>query len=684
MSTERFTKEQFEAVLATFCQEHGTAIVGNRFTFEEYRYQMEIAKLSRPNGGGDETILIEIASSVGPDGLADAAGDNSIRLYLTNGDGMPVGNKLQKWVTRVPGWETRLTDMLMKLCEMGRLITFCDRCQSLRKIFIVKKDGNNKGRLFMRCNCEHSFKWLDDIEDEEPSKPEKLFRGTYHMPTAVEKVEIPKQSSFIDVQSVEKPKKFIPSKYQLAVFDYVHNMEGGQHLVVEACAGSGKTTTGVKMMELIPRTKDVIFIAFNKHIERKLSEVAPSHVRVRTYHGLGFAICRSTYGGTIKVDDDKVRSILTSFLDKDKDGYLFPVIGKLVSLVKNTLSDVANEDLADIADHYGIEIDNFDEETIYDAVRYVVAKSATMTNVVDFDDMCWLPVVNKLTAHQYDLAFVDEAQDTNKCQIALALMSIKPNGNIIAVGDRHQSLYGFRGADVDAIPNLIENLNAKTLPLSISYRNPREVVRIVNERFPDFPLEAAEWAVDGAIRYLSDERALAEYAPGDMVLCRVNAKLVAPAFALIRNGIKATIRGRDIGKGLIALIRKMKVDDLGGLLAKLSEYKRLEMFKLLESNKNSQAQALEDKVDTIIALSDGVTSVYELEIRVDDIFSDDTEGVVFSSVHRAKGLEAKRIFILAPELMPHPMAKKSWEIEQERNVEYVALTRSLSELIFVS
>jgi len=674
MTTERFTKKQFEDVLAEFCKDHEAAVIAERFTFEEYRYQMEISKISRADGESN-AVLIEIASSVGRDGLADETGDNSIRLYLTDSGGLPVGNKLQRWVTRVPGWEKRLTETLSKLYDIGKMIRYCDKCGSLKKIFIVKKDGPNKGRLFMRCDCPYSFKWLDDNEQEKLDKTIKkakeLVATAYGVPA--NKIE-PKK---------EMPKGFKPSKYQLAVFNYVHDMKAGQHLVVEACAGSGKTTTGVKMMDLIPRTKDVIFIAFNKHIERKLSEVAPSHVRVRTYHGLGFAICRAIYGTDIKVDDDKVYDILSNFMDKSKDGYLFPMIAKMVGLVKNTLSDVEDIDLDELADHYGIEIDSYDRDNIYNAVRYVLEKSRTMTNIIDFDDMCWLPVINDLKAHQYDLAFVDEAQDTNRCQIALALMSVKPDGNIIAVGDRHQSLYGFRGADVDAIPNLIGNLHADTLPLSITYRNPRQVVRLVNERFPDFPLEAADWAEEGEVRYVSGERALTEYTPGDMVLCRVNAKLVEPAFALIRNGTKAIIRGRDIGKGLISLIRKMKSADLGGLLAKMSEYRRVEMLKLLEANRNNQAQALEDKVETIFALSDGVTSVFELENRIETIFKDENEGVVFSSVHRAKGLEAKRIFILAPELMPHPMAKKPWEQEQERNIEYVALTRSLSELIFV-
>jgi superfamily I DNA/RNA helicase len=128
----------------------------------------------------------------------------------------------------------------------------------------------------------------------------------------------------------------------------------------------------------------------------------------------------------------------------------------------------------------------------------------------------------------------------------------------------------------------------------------------------------------------------------------------------------------------------MRMNSLQDLITKLTEYKFKEIAKLHAAEKNTQAQSLEDKVDTILALTDGIDTIVELEDRIETIFSDDVVGVVFSSVHRAKGLEAEKVFLLHPELMPHKMAKKDWEMEQERNIEYVALTRTLSELIYVS
>ena len=92
---------------------------------------------------------------------------------------------------------------------------------------------------------------------------------------------------------------------------------------------------------------------------------------------------------------------------------------------------------------------------------------------------------------------------------------------------------------------------------------------------------------------------------------------------------------------------------------------------------------LEDKIDTIVAISDGCQNVQEVTNKISTTFSDDVEGVIFSSIHKAKGLEAKNIYLLRPELLPHPMAKQPWEWQQEKNLSYVAMTRTLEKFSYV-
>jgi superfamily I DNA/RNA helicase len=57
--------------------------------------------------------------------------------------------------------------------------------------------------------------------------------------------------------------------------------------------------------------------------------------------------------------------------------------------------------------------------------------------------------------------------------------------------------------------------------------------------------------------------------------------------------------------------------------------------------------------------------------------------VTLSTIHKVKGLERKRVFILRPDLVPHPLAETPPALEQEFNLRYVAITRSQSELYFV-
>lgn len=247
----------------------------------------------------------------------------------------------------------------------------------------------------------------------------------------------------------------------------------------------------------------------------------------------------------------------------------------------------------------------------------------------------------------------------------------------------HNSIYGFRGADTEAMPKLIERLNATVLPLSITYRNPRNVVNMVNTKYPDIKFEAADWAIDGNVSDLPFKQFIDTVQPGDMSLCRTNAPMVECVFQLIKQGRKAILLGRDIGDGLSTLVKRMKTNDLPEFYRKLAEHVDREVYKLAVSGKDTLAALMLDKRDCILAMSEGCASVDELINRIQTIFSDEKEGIVFSSIHKAKGLEAKNVFILHPELMPHPRARQSWEKKQEKNIGYVAHTRALENLTFV-
>ena len=151
MAIDKFTKERFEAVLpihkvtgAKLWQERG-------FIGGQYEYEVQVSS----------NVLIKIFSSIDSSGYARDCGDDSIRFILIDANGEPLSNKLQNWVTRVPGWEARMTSMLRKLWEMGRKIAApCARCNTQKKVFLCKH-GPNKGRRFVKCMRCGAFEWID-------------------------------------------------------------------------------------------------------------------------------------------------------------------------------------------------------------------------------------------------------------------------------------------------------------------------------------------------------------------------------------------------------------------------------------------------------------------------------------------------------------------------------------------
>lgn len=516
------------------------------------------------------------------------------------------------------------------------------------------------------------------------------------------------------VEQHKEEKVFTPSVYQKAIFEAIEQMVKGvyvsNHLVIEAVAGSGKTTTIVQALKLIPEDLDVAFVAYNKHIAIELGKRAPSYVHVCTSHVLGKEVIEHNVGQiTIDSKGKKVESILNNLFPVDKTllskndelteeekkaGKITKEQRKqnynkrasmrsLITMAKSTLVDVDNQEAIDqMIEYYALDVDDKYKEELTGKLRSVLDLCKADKTLIDFDDMLWLPVVLDMDFIQYDFLMGDEWQDMNACQLELLTRSIKPNGHLIAVGDRKQSLYGFRGADIYAIPRTIEKLNAAVLPLSVTYRCPSSHVERAKQIVPQ--IEARENAPEGTETHLKYRQLVDNLQDGDMVICRTNAPLIAPAFECIRRGKKAIIRGKDgIGNQMISLVKKFETDDIHTLEINLTEYYTEEVQKLVDHGKEMQAVYLTDKVETLRFIIAESKSVNDVINKISTLFDDNSSGIVFSSYHRAKGLEAERVFILGFTMEPHPRAKQEWEKEQEMNAIYVALTRSKADLFLV-
>lgn len=468
-----------------------------------------------------------------------------------------------------------------------------------------------------------------------------------------------------------------PSKYQEAIYSFIKEEKG--NLIVEADAGTGKTLTIKISLNFIPPSKSVVFCAFSSSIATELRKDIPSYVQALTLHSLGLKSITGAFG-KVKVDGKKLFRIVINLINEDERKYISPMM-KVVSLLKNNLLPPTNKSIEGLLFHHNIELpENFDRFVTLTTKAF--EKSNENTKVIDFDDMIFFSHLYNLPCKKYDFVFVDEAQDLNNAQISLVMKSVKPNGRVIAVGDKNQAIYGFRGAGIDSIPKLKQLLQAESLPLSICYRCPRTHVEQAQKYVSS--IEVAPNAKDGKIIVIPESELSNKISSGDLILCRNNAPLIAPCLDLISKGIKATIKGRDIGLNLATLIEKLRSRTIPELKIKLEEWENNEIQNAIKKNKNPQL--IVDKAECLFSLieNSGAKTPRQLAEHIRDLFSDEKAEITFSSIHRAKGLESENVFFLQPYLIPSKYAEQDWELAQEKNLYYVALTRAKENLYMVN
>lgn len=507
------------------------------------------------------------------------------------------------------------------------------------------------------------------------------------------------------------------------------------HLIIKALAGTGKTTTnvnGVRKMhrmplEIIPSPQQqMIFDAlsleiadserassFNKAISEELAKRMPERVNTATIHSFGNSFCRTGIGRYVKmVDGGKWKTINIverligkKFPDMRKEQFPINAIERLVSLCKMNLVDWKDasfpEECRKIAAHHDIDL-NGQETTVLNIVPQVLDAAMDYTSPnfeMSFDDMIWLPVICNFKIDKTDLMLIDEAQDLNRCQQEIVMRMAH---RLVFCGDPHQAIYGFAGADTESMSRLEDRLRAtprgvQVLPLTVTRRCCKAVVREAQKIVPEFEAHPdnpeGEVTTCKSTELLEILRSIKTQPDADderkvlpvMVVCRMNAPLVSVCFRLLKEGTKARIQGRDIGQNLVALLKKFRAESVTDLSVKLEQWFETEQEKLLKKKFQDETKliALQDKYDCLCVFMEDAQSVDGIIAKIESIFSDYGPGILLSSIHRSKGLEATAVYIIAPEKLPHPMAKSAWQVEQEMNLKYVAITRAIMKLVFV-
>lgn len=464
------------------------------------------------------------------------------------------------------------------------------------------------------------------------------------------------------------------SIYQSNIFSFVESGTG--NAIVEAVAGSGKTTTIVEALKRVRGSS--IFLAFNKAIA---DELKSRGVNARTFHSLTFGAVKNHLGGQMNVD--KLRQLSQGHF-VGNDAWMYGAFCcKLVGLAKQAgigaLIPDSEANWMQIVSYHDMEPDNENAELgrAIELARELLALSNACRDF-DFDDMLYIPVKAGLSLPKFDFIFVDEAQDTNAIQRALLKKLFKTDTRMVAVGDPAQAIYGFRGADSNSLDYIARDFHACTLPLSVSYRCGRTIVEYARTWVSH--IEPAPNAHEGVVLNHGTGWKQEMFQPDDLVVCRTTRPLISLAFRLIKARIPAFVMGREIGQGLRAIVKKLKANDIPELIAKLEAWRVREIEKAVVKEDEAKIERTNDKAECIMCLLDDCESINDLNNAIDALFSDKAGAVKLATIHKSKGTEASRVFWLNRSACPSKWARQAWQRQQESNICYVATTRAINEL----
>jgi len=278
----------------------------------------------------------------------------------------------------------------------------------------------------------------------------------------------------------------------------------GKALVI-AGAGSGKTRTLTYrvawLLDHQIESKQILLLTFTNKAAREMIErvrdlVAhdTSDLWAGTFHSIGSRILRRHaedlgFNRSFSIlDRDDQKSLLTSVIaacNIDTKERRFPkpdVLASMFSLIENTGATL-EEIIAARYDHFY----DWTEEIEQVRTGYIAKKLAT--NSMDFDDLLCMtvrlfeerPDVLELYQKKFRHVLVDEYQDTNSVQGRMIDLLVGDAGSLMAVGDDAQSIYSWRGADVDHLLSFPKRYpGSRIFTIETNYRSVPEILDLSN------------------------------------------------------------------------------------------------------------------------------------------------------------------------------------------------------------
>src|SRR5438876_248650 len=489
-------------------------------------------------------------------------------------------------------------------------------------------------------------------------------------------------------------------------------------LLVIAGAGSGKTrvltyrvahllaTQGVKPNEILAITfTNKAAGEMRERLDNLLGHVARA-IWILTFHSACGRILRREsqrlgYRSNFTIYDqaDQIRLTKQCLEELERDPKRFTPRGihTQISFAKNNLVGPAE---------YRERVQSFYDQTVADVFE-LYQRKLFASNAVDFDDLLYLtvdvlqrfPEARERWSKAFRYILVDEYQDTNHAQYRLLQLLAGEHRNVCAVGDPDQSIYAFRGADISNILDFERDFpGTKTIALEQNYRSTNSILRAANnlisnnrERkekhlFSDLgegePVEAIEVEDEHAEARFVAVRVAALVEEGFSgseiaVFYRMNAQSRVLEDVLVRQGIAYQVIGgpRFYERAEVVLERSGYLEALEAERTIEAQGRSENLQELVSVAREYQENEPEPSLSSFLQQ----ISLYSDQ----DALRGDQSLVTLMTLHNAKGLEFKAVFVIGLEegIFPHVRSIEEQGVEEERRLCYVGMTRAKERLV---
>lgn len=425
------------------------------------------------------------------------------------------------------------------------------------------------------------------------------------------------------------------------------------------------------------------FFAHNNSTKDHLINHLPRKTPVFTFHGAGMSTITKRYRFQ-RLDSmrtEKLISDMTGRLIRDMnptDKFHWLGIKKLVNYLKLENLEPSDDSLHYIKTKYpDMAIYHFPPDWL-DKTTRLLDRCAIINGSIEFVDMLWLGA-KAAVRPQYDLGFIDESQDISKIAYVLVTRLCK---NVVFCGDKNQAINAFAGASEEMYDDIANKADA-ILPLKMTLRCPEYIVDMANYIRPKGIIKGPNnmQGQHETIDYDSlPGKLVTECKPNNtLIISRTNAAVISCAIMLTKAQVPCRIVDKDLADEVKYFFKSFHTQSLPKLYDAIDKYEE----KHSRAKNPLWVQMCKDKADYAKALLDSVSNWSELMDLITETFETHLDGYKLSSIHKAKGLEARNIFILNPPVelaiaMNHPIAR-----EQELNLHFVALTRCELNLYWV-